>query len=137
MKSNEQIIRDACVAANPDIIELKFGCEIEVSDDFIPYPIVTYMREIGASKKDGAYEWEGMRNGTIWTRRKSEILKILGRPIRLADVLHGIQDAGFRKGIVTTTDKQIESIIWKWNLLQDDLSLQTEETKAILAELLK
>ena len=29
-KNNEEVIRKACISANPEIVELKFGCEVEL-----------------------------------------------------------------------------------------------------------
>lgn len=95
-------IRKACIAANPDILKLEFGCEIKFWEEI---SIIMHY-EKGGSSFDGenteyysgklyTYTNEGeLRthgdDGDFEMPRMSE-LEIIGRPIRLADVLLAVE----------------------------------------------
>lgn len=160
MKSNEQIIRDACIAANKDIMELKFGCrgiwhkpenENTKAKDMLAI-VLTYHSKIQIINlmTDDPILYDNI-TGHVASILPSDFT-ILGRPIRLVDVLwmlnkniegktdfyYEIDTAGnFIKRKRSFDEHGVVSSFPRWNLLQDDLSLQTEETKAFLAELLK
>lgn len=137
-----ETIRAACIKANPEIVELKFGCEV-------------------------SYEgWECIlldvprQNPAMWVLAQSKTLpdeetdgevyipdcEIIGRPIRLADVLLAIgkdeKDIYFKNSDTTIPKwKIIHSDITGssigWNLLKDDLTLQSDETIDFLSTLIE
>lgn len=142
METNLQIIRKACIEANPEIMELKFGCDIAVGNDrgYIHYSMYdkdgpTLLGFVSTSdpKKLRPIQW-----------KKGDPIgyTILGRPIRLADVLLAIKsspkcDTYWEYG--ATSD-----IVWgnpplknnAWNLRNDDLITQSPDTLQFLADLL-
>src|SRR5258705_13958825 len=75
-------IRAACIAANPEIVELKFGALVEVEGALPervasdPFPRPYAIQDMVFRTSDTGEEWRG-----------SEVINIIGRPIRLADVL--------------------------------------------------
>lgn len=87
-------IREACIKANPKIMELKFGCEVIRGSDFGGSPENVFIgnpyeciQVIGKSNKQVRNPWN--------IDDTDDLLKILGRPIQLADVLLAIE---FRNG---------------------------------------
>jgi|ERR1700735_2616515 len=169
MNDKIQTIREKCIEANPEIVELKFGCEIQLYDEDMT--IATLIGGIGKctrhKKATNCNEdcdiesalWvstvesdpKELYEPTEWIIEKSrtDLYKILGRPIRLADVLLAIGpdnqpitvDAN---GIITSfkaNPKDWESPIFDkqvdWNLRADDLEKQSPETIEFLYDLLK
>lgn len=124
-----QLIREACIKANPDIMKLQFGCEIETTRD------KTRGIVIAAREFDVDVMLEGVRR-SIGNRH----VVSFGRPIRLADVLLAIQKNAHPNnwpkidvfGYMTGPSKCIG-----WNLLSDTLTDQSDETIEFIANLLK
>jgi len=143
----EALIRERCIEANPSILDLTFGCEVEVADcpdgccgetkftvdsNFVYDQNNEMMYDKSWSKTNGFY-----------------VIKILGRPIRLSDILLAIGYADQNEG---TKDNAIKQLVFggsyyenredlrrepTWNLTQDDLHLQSDSTKIFIANLLK
>jgi hypothetical protein len=109
MNKKSEAIRTACIQANPEIVELKLGCEVEkltysewdsgrfyvvaetaVCDKHKKFNEKCNEEEDGCIIRDGVeiLEWTE-ENWWTFRLRQSE-LKSLGRPIRLADVLLAI-----------------------------------------------
>ena len=113
--TNLEKIRQAVIKANPEIVELKFGCEVEFNDS---------SREviIGISLEN--IEVERVQTRTHYQIGVSNITEIIGRPIRLADVLLAIgkNDPMGRNGIQDYMD-----ILIKWKLKDDNLDNQSKE----------
>ena len=84
-------IREKCIEANKEIIELKFGCEVYFND-----------KTFGEPEHWGKIcEWSGnpapLNGFKVWTGlnryvdiQKEDIAKIIGRPITLEDILQVI-----------------------------------------------
>lgn len=159
MQTNLEKVRAAVIASVPEIMELTFGCEIR--------KVFWYKTE--KDKKAGNVDWmetghhEGGREGVIVKDGRADFLpmwvdygdqldfsigpndivsfEILGRPIRLSDVLRAISSLDLRffdhchltlgGTVCLMTGKDIY-----WNLTKDDLNLQSQETIDFLAELL-
>lgn len=116
------------VEANPEIMELKNGCRI--GDGII---------------------WEGSWYGKSYGEMTDNLdfpeNEILGRPIRLADVLYAIgkmklyyvvfvdQEGGFGTAIAGQNPK-LFSVMRGWNLLKDSLGEQSPECIELLAKIL-
>lgn len=121
MTSNLEQLKKKIQEANPEIMEVKFGCEIRT-------PFTTYV--IGKHTPD-----------------KENVIEILGRPIRLADVLLALeneyqaQDKSYAvdgEGTFIFVNKDVE-MTWvngSWNLKSDSLDKQSPETINFLMELL-
>ena len=143
-KQKIEAIREACIQANPEIVELKFGCEVY------------------RGAKEGQREFiSGRFNDTIALTCISQFgdflpievptalipqWKIIGRPIRLADVLVAILEhpekkirekkwSNLRKMLGYDEEGNHEYI--HWNLRKDSLDDQSDATIDFLFELLK
>ncbi|HEX8196373.1 MAG TPA: hypothetical protein VF571_09310 [Pyrinomonadaceae bacterium] len=126
---NYEKLRGVIQQANPEIMELKFGCE------FIRLLRNCRIISYTPYNPDGwRLKYIDIGSGVLEDKLvfpdnfRSEC-QILGRPIRLADVL-----------LVATEDKSpmfyYENLISKWNLKNDNLDHQSDETKRFLIELL-
>lgn len=158
MTTKDQInfIQQKCVEANPEIVELKFGCEIELRDE--DQTRTTYIGGVGKCKKhkkssschedcliESAMSLAVVENDpqefyelSEWVieRHETDLYRILGRPIRLADVFLAVgHNQGYRDGKMQAS--QLYTIVEVWNLRADDLEKQSEETINFLYELLK
>lgn len=112
MTQQEQIeeIRQKCIEANPEIVELKFGCRVEVIFDKaeIANPNSFTREEMRLKANHRIDELDGFYKGVcigdcvigqgvyvkndLITMGKPEWFKIIGRSIRLADILLAIPD---------------------------------------------
>lgn len=165
MTDKYEQLKQVIQAANPEIMELKFGCEVNL-DTGESYGFGEIVREISicpkhkrwATCENNGFECsDEMENGFIiftgndeyyWERtvKKSEIkdYQILGRPIRLADVLLALQnnvrtENGIRmmdiKGTFALSDAT-NHVLMRWNPKDDNLDHQSEECKEFLIKLL-
>jgi len=119
--------------AVPEIMELKFGCVVY----FMGMP-TTYLNSL--------YVWAAKR--PIEVCAEEEDIEILGRPIRLADVLLAMQDiwrTRYNSSEVSDKWKELAkakegellyAIVFQWNLKDDNLDHQSEETIEFLHKLL-
>lgn len=151
-----QALKSKIIKANPEIVDLKFGCEIKGFSEALGR---TFFLEKG---KDNSSEWiavypENGIKGNLLERPIYSIsasfpakieYEILGRPIRLADVLLAMQkledDDDDRNWVVNRFGEFLKDredipavdVGMTWNLKKDDLDLQTDETKQFLINLL-
>lgn len=144
-----QAIREACIAVNPEIVELKFGCEVSFIN------MIWFFAGYGREDKGLTYMLTDgiVKNGkqSYTTASSSDKdFKILGRPIRLSDVLLAIgkksgyysidstgrfqvwKDVGLRW--CKTADKKFAIA---WNPLRDSLEDQEESTINFIHELIQ
>lgn len=148
IEQKREVIRKACIAANPEIVELKFGCAILWGKTPLCGLILnkTYA---------GNYliRIEGTRTTT--TVKERQITKIIGRPIRLADVVLAAKEK--RKQLLSTksidipeevedwmelleaegVENELEYLWYHWKFTQDNLASQEEPTVNFLYEILK
>lgn len=131
---NYEKLKKVIQEANPEIMELKFGCEIS-TDIFPSYPL-----EFTVVNKE--YKTDVL----ICVNDDGELIfisfedcEILGRPIRLADVLLAMgQKISPQYGLW----RQEGFYIWAgnkeslWNVKDDNLDNQLDETKTFLINLL-
>jgi hypothetical protein len=138
-------VRAAVIRAVPEIVELKFGCELSrkgQEDSRRPYKVI---EDVGFGANDKKCWINSVPFGSMPIELEKDMIenggefKIVGRPIRLADVL---------LAILEPPDKKKKEEKWKnlrgflepyihWDLRHDDLSLQPEETVAFIHGLLK
>lgn len=121
IKDKIECIRKACIASNHSIVDLKFGCKIIFEVE--PYMPNMLHRIVGTD----VYV-------VIDENPDAKILgefKIIGRDIRLADVLLAIVK-------ISITDKSLVSFIYtEWSLVKDSLEDQSPETIEFIFNLLK
>lgn len=143
MKTNLEIIREAVIAAVPEIMELKFGCWIS-SDN-----IMSNIKRMCVAELTHSHLLLTTTFGEVSRLPRTRgNYKIIGRPIRLADVLLAIEPhwrSFLLPSFMQNLDGQIKNefegqnlyiMVSKWNLHSDDLSLQSPETIDFLAGLL-
>lgn len=159
MKNYEQL-KQVVQQANPEILELKFGCEVKYQGE--KTTVVSSETDFFAHRPNhtmGKAQYMVITpsvhgNNTIYEGDLE--VKILGRPIRLADVLLAVQesdnkpmyfncgsDGAFYEVDYTYPDGNHCVIEHKglgagvgWNLRDDNLDNQSEETKEFLIDLL-
>lgn len=139
-----QAIRAKVVEANPEIVQLKYGCLIDCK---------LWGRQMIVDKwKDASGEGWCLVNPDYPGRSScstsdENIIKVYGRPIRLADVLLAHRLRFPADGTTRTNESfmrhhtgQFREDIWEiallWNLREDDLSRQPDETIDFLHSLL-
>lgn len=120
-------VRAAIIKAVPEIVELKFGCELKTSKGF-------YVTLIG--HKDDWYTWKRHEDGLISAGDDAGDADglpelIIGRPIRLADVLVAIDEKCPSKYFVNSNGAFIRiDTKWRmvaWKLWSDSLENQSDE----------
>ena len=142
MTTQEKInkIRSECIKVNPEIVELKFGCLVNPDVDSIQFVL---MDCIGGTK---VIEIINDEDVTVFGNPKLvEVKKVVGRDIRLADVLYMLDSSGMIIGNSTCSEGEIISldesetlrIIGNWNLLDDNLEHQSEECIDFIYQLIK
>lgn len=141
-----ETIRKACIEANPEIVALNWGCKIKKGDGEL---IVTYVSDICQDTMVYAVGFDGhpivLYTGT-YSLYLDQIDEIIGRDIRLADVLLAIgtiekdgwciaPDGQFVEYDVETGNMRL-SRFW-WNLKDDNLEHHTPETHKFIADIIR
>lgn len=130
-------IREACIKANPEIVELKIGSHVLWGEHGLGGCILQ-------RNYAGNYliRVEGM--GTTTTIKERQITKIIGRPVRLADVLlaskgmiHDIENDGEYMRTFELHEDGSHDLQIFWNLRKDSLEDQSEDTIEFIYSLLK
>lgn len=148
-----EFIRQATITANPEIVELKFGCGIrrfgdkgikDVFVDLIARPqtneVWIWRDSLGDDEPSDLFHFEA-------DTQEIESWIIIGRPIRLADVLIATKrplsnrTTNFHMGDETTFFLSYYDQIDKyhsapWDLKNDSLEYQSPETISFLYQLL-
>lgn len=139
---NYEKLRQKIIEACPELLELSFGCRfLRVEEELI-----------FVCKKDRMWLYIDPEDGRCWEwmNPKKERTTILGHPIRIAHVLRALNtpmncdyllDAA---GCFWDTSEDEIKVVGplgdgkiQWNLEQDDLSLQSDEVKMFLFDLLE
>lgn len=128
-------IRAKCIEANPEIVELKFGCK------FVDGPTAATIVQID--------KWEITSSGKLLVATDSgDVLEwhpswtlnanIIGRPITLWDVIQVVRKAGY-----SSTDewyKTLGHLVDYWSINHDkgdDLNVKSEGTIDFIHDVLK
>jgi len=141
--SNEKKIREACIKANPEIVELKFGCYVKFINPRLRVKWVRLLTHQGGGEyriliridtSQNIKEYQKDYGHCSYDSINEKDIKIIGRPIQLSDVLIAVDDAS---KATTTEDLGIDmlGVYDKWNL-KESLENQSDETKKFIAELL-
>lgn len=149
VQTNIQKLKEVIWKANPSILELKFGCEVECRIDALGEPneagleydpaiektvYVTHDDYLEAGHHFGDILVEDVIDGYLGEDYDGIHCKILGRPIRLADVLLAINAMPSHPECLSlNSDAKIMLDIW--NLRDDNLDHQSSETKQFLIDL--
>lgn len=138
--NNLQLIKEKVIATQPEIMKLKFGCRI-VNKYRVDKSVSFFVSKAGdlyrTFHEDFGYE----------DCAASNFEEILGRPIRLADVLLAIKNkTGYDDGVLVGCggdffllegDDYLPRPKIIWDLKKDNLEEQSEETLRFFAEILK
>lgn len=135
MEQNLKIIREAVIKIIPEIMELKFGCETTYGKIGL---YDKYVKSFLAFSPTG--------DSRIFSE-DTNLVEILGRPIRLADVLFTMNKVAQKTDYiyqVTTNGEFVKESretgtteeVAFWNHIDDDLSHQSPECLEFLAGLL-
>jgi hypothetical protein len=136
MEKYEQL-KKVIQEANPEIMESKFGCKIETK-------IGEFISKHGRADNILACTVidvtdDGFLTTSTYDRariaKKSEITKILGRPIRLADVLLAASKV-FSPEEYKKRDDTFLGVVLRWNPKDDNLDHPSDETKQFMIDLL-
>ncbi|KKL61319.1 hypothetical protein LCGC14_2196490 [marine sediment metagenome] len=127
-KDKVEFIRQQAIKANPEIVELKFGCEVIIKDG-----------------KNGKIIYESDTGTLVIAGRelpitfKGSVTEIIGRPIRLADVLYAIKEKQklYHKDLIGLIEDKMINVMLSWNLKDDNLENQYEETIDFIYKILK
>lgn len=122
-----ELIRQKCIEVNPEILKLTFGCQIKERGSIY---IDKYI-DTGADKETG----QDIYHTWYYPDGHFAEWEVVGRPIRLADVLLAHQAIKYETAM--TKYYQIASVVEKWNLHKDDLTEQSDECVKFIADLLK
>lgn len=141
--TNLEIIRKACIAANPSILDLKFGCEVK-NKKFGYTFFVSFCDKENEVVVYCPKEFDNQFHHDSIEHFEAGKMEILGRPIRLADVLLAIAHKDKRRfccdelGNILEYSREGKIFAGEvsWNLLADDLTAQSPETLAFFADLL-
>lgn len=144
-KTNLEIVREAVIKAVPEIIELKFGCRVKGIANHLP-PVEG---EIAFFVEEPPSFIVNSDFGLVGNYTKED-LNVIGRPIRLADVTYTISRTkhasnvlfdsmgGYWEIYMRDEDAVLkQQFPARWNLLKDDLSMQSPQALEFLAKLLK
>ena len=131
-------LKEIIQKANPEIMELKFGCEVRFN---LYQEVFIYVRPIADGKYEIIKKW-----GKKICKVKLDEITILGREIRLADVLLACTKMSVPEidiNVFGSPQMPEGGLLMKskngggiWNLKNDNLDYQSEETKQFLFDLL-
>jgi len=156
MNKKYEQLKKVIQKAVPEIMELKMGCEVDVGWTTEPRQphYVTVLRQLRSNTyaicnhlRNTDYRNEVKQiieykdNFDIRRAPLEEIFEILGRPIRLADVLYAIEQEyeDDENGITRATGDipEIRGILGYWQFSRDNnLDNQSDECKEFLIKLL-
>ena len=136
MDKIEQYIINACVANDPSIMELKFGCRFIAKKEFVEGASTGIVVSQDFSFIDCTGGHREIKTELIYY--KKELFEILGRDIYLHDVLGAIENTLQNYGEMgrsrTFIYERFLEVIREWNL-KKPLHKQEEETKLLLAHI--
>jgi len=132
MNPRDQFVREKCVTANPEIVELKFGCLVSWRKGTFYF---------GGRRKKGKSVLINKSGLSLYSVSSHEY-RIIGRSLRLADILLAIiekMSVGDLRGFNINSYGEFflgDDAKGSWNLRADDYDLQTEECKNFIANML-
>ncbi len=119
-KKKYQQLKEVIQKSNPEIMELKHGCKVIYADEMSePGEVLLGMYEMNFEKTKVFNPYNKDDSGNL--------IEILGRPIRLADVLIVLEPSDNWKK---------DELLELWNLKDNNLDNQSDECKEFLIKLL-
>ena len=139
MTTTLERVRAAVIKAVPEIVELKFGCELFIQNYMASVNLLEDRRGRCWIPENGEPNSDFMAlGGSLTYFDEKHIKEIIGRDITLADVLRTIESEG-RTGFAVYQGGQIwlggRYTMLSWNLSLP-LHLQSEETLTFLGSIL-
>lgn len=143
-------LKNKIILDNPDILKLEFGCEVKIlTDDSDFYGIAPKewqrVKVIKVSPKKAVINvmWQFPNSEVDYESRiQAKELKILGRPIRLADIIYSLSKfslrfdtTGFSSASLYLAHLTLQ-VLSNYNLKNDDIELQSQELIDYLTNLL-
>lgn len=139
-------IRQICIKANQDILKLEFGCLLHRKNKDKDYGYYQVLEQGSGFHPD--FLWVSSRVYGRMLIRGDEIgseqelsekdirdkFEIIGKPIRLADILYAVKKIGYNS--TEEWFKVLGRFIDLYNLLADNIELQSEETVSFIHEVL-
>lgn len=130
-------IRAACIAANPSITDLVFGCRIK--DWKKGEAIIVGVEKYSNGESDCYYQFYNKIPHPIMELSPYHNWEIIGRPIRLADVLLAVTQIPrikmFSQAVIMGAEEP-RKIAEIWDLRNDDLTKQSPKTIDFIHNLL-
>lgn len=156
MQDQLKTIREACIKANPSILDLVFGCIfIDTQNDrnflmhnengqLISYAwcgdIHSFPEIYGNMSDEEKKRYRIKRFGINEDGKYEDIYEIIGRKIGIAEILVAIKDTGYyfdpQYSNFQSKDKTEAHPFTHYNLLDDDITYQSPECIAFIANLL-
>lgn len=145
-----QFIREKCIDANPEIVELKFGCEL-YHHNYHKNAKIYEVRATGNgdivrydTDKGHSFYSDEVAEGKIGRNGLKEIWIIIGRPITLSDVLLAMGKTNNEQRVSMRTDGTIvfvnviteQTENCRWNL-KETFENQSKETISFIYGILK
>lgn len=127
-------IRAKCIEANPEIVELKFGCLVRCMDYVGMEDTRRYAGVIWDRENDCYVQKVIDSKEQLFTMDFRH--EIIGRPIRLADIILLLCN-GKQEEIEFIEDYHLTELLQRWNLRKDDLNEQDEAAISFLYDVLK
>lgn len=142
MTTQEQIqfIRQKAIEANPEILKLEFGCAFRLHNK--KFYVARYLEDVETLVDENNIHW------TLTQLKQLQFAEIIGRDIRLADVLFTIEKTGkdievslyqntCHIGRYSEGKKEGYYSYCLYDLLKDRLEDQSPETIEFIYNLLK
>ncbi len=127
---NIQKLKDVIIKANPEIMELKFGCYF--SGEGVSSGLIVRMIDRFPFGFTANYHHQG--SGIMCREFNTRKIVIIGRSIRLADVLLAMGIEAFVGS--EKMQANLNDIVVMWNLKDNNLDNQSDECKEFLDKLL-
>jgi hypothetical protein len=138
-------IREKCVAVNPKILAIEPGCLVEnLEEGGVEIVVRTNLDmpkpEVYTDKTWPLYQ--AAYRFAEGSHLEGYVYRIIGRPIRLADVLLAMDEFMHPNAqMLVTTSGEFDDCVHstfqaKWNLREDDLTKQSPETIAFISKVL-
>lgn len=111
--THHDLIKQKIQSLVPEIMELKFGCELLLHNEARPLPKAVYVWQLNDKKS----HYEVFReNGLMVSVCKDEIKQILGRPIQLADIIYCLYIGEFDdEATLKAEQEKVHQLCVMWN----------------------
>ena len=145
--TNLQKLRQAIIKEIPEIVELKFGCKVEVKWQGEKKKRGFVFRNFLIGELDIICNFNEIYSVNPKNKKTPQIVKIIGRDIKLADVLRVVwivqptmeitdKDRVDFGAMVNVTEERVFDVVQDWSLSKNNLDLQSKGTIDFLTEII-